>query len=206
MTLSQKTLKALHTIEYALLHYERPIVTTSFGKDSMVLTNLVRQIETDVSFVDVVLNTDFDETKRFVADTRHLWRLNCDIYFRKQETDISLDLCCVEAIKEALDGATSNRDAIISGLRQDKIEEQVDYVKRVGAVALVNPISEFSETDIWKYIAIHSIPINPLYSRGYRSLCCQRCSMVETNEFEPEISIMSKRRKTKFTNPVERYQ
>jgi phosphoadenosine phosphosulfate reductase len=34
----------------------------------------------------------------------------------------------------------------------------------------IHPILHFTERDVWSFIQEHRIPVNPLYSKGYRSL------------------------------------
>lgn len=54
------------------------------------------------------------------------------------------------------------------------------------ADVVVNPIYEFSELDIWKYIAINGVDVCELYERGYRRVGCIGCPFAgrETREKE----------------------
>jgi len=54
-----------------------------------------------------------------------------------------------------------------------------------GTITKVNPILDWYEVDIWKYMAIHEIPVHPWYAMGYRSLGCAPCThLVDDDETE----------------------
>lgn len=90
--------------------------------------------------------------------------------------------CCrdlkVEPLKQAIrdTGATH----ILSGIRRD------EHPDRVGRKAeeertdpchiMINPILDWTETDIWAFHDRFSLPHCELYDRGYRSLGCQPCT------------------------------
>lgn len=42
---------------------------------------------------------------------------------------------------------------------------------------VINPIIEWTEKDVWQYIEKYSLPINPLYTLGYRRVGCLFCPM-----------------------------
>jgi len=39
-----------------------------------------------------------------------------------------------------------------------------------------NPILLWHEREVWQYLALHRVPVNPLYGAGYRSLGCEPCT------------------------------
>ena len=84
--------------------------------------------------------------------------------------------------------AVKDLDAWISGLRRDEGETRVgfEYIETKGNLDKVNPILDFTELDVWRYLAIYNIPVNPLYEQGYRSLGCLKCSTPEEDETESE--------------------
>lgn len=87
-------------------------------------------------------------------------------------------------VKEAL----KNYDMWFSGIRLDEGFTRNDFkhIEERGGLVKVNPILDFTEKDIWRYIALNEIKVNPIYRKGYRSLSCKRCSAPEKNELETE--------------------
>ncbi|MBS3090143.1 phosphoadenylyl-sulfate reductase [Candidatus Pacearchaeota archaeon] len=110
----------------------------------------------------------------------------------KEKTGKSLyetnpDECCrllkVEPTKEAV----KDLDAWITGLRKTEGQTREDYqeVEVKGGLVKINPILQFTELDIWRYLAMNNIKVNPLYKKGYRSLGCEPCSIIVPDN-EPE--------------------
>lgn len=76
--------------------------------------------------------------------------------------------------------AISNLDAWISGLR---IPENHQAIELKEGRAKYNPLLTWDEIDIWKYLAIHNLPVHPYFAKGYRSLGCDCCSgMIDDDE------------------------
>ncbi len=40
----------------------------------------------------------------------------------------------------------------------------------------VSPLVDWTERDVWAYIAEHDLPYNPLHDRGYASIGCAPCT------------------------------
>ena len=40
----------------------------------------------------------------------------------------------------------------------------------------VNPLADWSERDVWRYILANDIPYHPLHDRGYESIGCEPCT------------------------------
>ena len=182
MTLKRKILTAQRTLHYAFNDYKPITVATSFGKDSMVLTHLVQEVNPEARYLAVVLDTDFDETKRYIAEVIQTRQLNCNFYFIEQRKDLPLSMCCTETINKTLKEGLKQEQSVIFGLRRDKeVQRDIPYFNNDHELFRVNPIVEFTETDVWRYLSLNNIQINPLYRHGYRSLGCQRCSTPETD-------------------------
>jgi len=156
----------------------------SFGKDSVVVVHLCLRI--CPKFPIFFVNTKFKPQETW--DYRDLivkqWNLNfkeymspIDVQYRLHLTDP--DECCKILKVEPMREAVKELDAWITGLRHDEGETRRDYKiieHRDKGLVKVNPILNWTEGDVWRYIAIHKIPIHPWYAEGYRSLGCAVCS------------------------------
>ena len=40
----------------------------------------------------------------------------------------------------------------------------------------INPLSPWSEDDLWRYMADRELPVYPLVRYGYRSIGCESCT------------------------------
>jgi phosphoadenosine phosphosulfate reductase len=97
------------------------------------------------------------------------------------------DLCCqlrkVDPLIEILGGLR----AWITAIRRDQTPARaragvIERDKKFGLIK-INPLATWSGIDVWKYIAQHDVPYNPLKDHGYRSIGCTPCtSPVQSGE------------------------
>ncbi|MBI5148080.1 phosphoadenylyl-sulfate reductase [Candidatus Pacearchaeota archaeon] len=128
--------------------------------------------------VNVVLlpYEDFEKESDYVRK-----ELNKEMY------SVCPDECCGLLKVVPTQEAVKNLDAWIAGLRKTEgfTRENFQEIEIIGNITKINPILEWTELDVWRYLAINQIPANPLYAEGYRSLGCAPCSKV-TDEDESE--------------------
>jgi len=48
----------------------------------------------------------------------------------------------------------------------------------------LNPILIWKEREVWQYLALNGVKVNPLYAEGYRSLGCKPCTHISSDEDE----------------------
>lgn len=165
-------------------------VACSFGKDSMVVLDICRRIKPDVLVFSLLADTEFEETLNFAEMIEKQWNLNLKNYHYRQSDLIVYhpEMCCNERKILAAEEAVQDLDIWISGVRNNEgsTRNHFKYVEEGEGLLKINPILEFSELDIWRYLATYQVPINMLYKEGYRSLGCKYCSSVEKNENEEE--------------------
>ncbi|MFX0168062.1 MAG: phosphoadenylyl-sulfate reductase [Candidatus Hodarchaeota archaeon] len=179
-------------IAKALEKYPRTAVACSFGKDSLVVLALAREVKPDIPVFSVLTPMKPPETFAFKEELEHFWNINISVYMADQEPIPDLwktdpDQCCqifkVEPTLEALKGL----DAWITGLRRTEGRTRTDFepFEVCNGTMKVNPILDWTELDIWRYTAIFGVPVNPAYQKGYRSLGCAPCTvLVKDNETE----------------------
>ena len=39
------------------------------------------------------------------------------------------------------------------------------------------PLADWTDKDVWRYIAEHDVPYNPLHDRGFESIGCTHCTV-----------------------------
>lgn len=164
-------------------------VACSFGKDSMVVVHLALQIKPDIRIFSVMTPFKPKETFEYKDKMIQYYNLNLVEYMSKELVDPDLpktdpNECCrilkVEPTKEAVKGL----QAWICGLRNTEGRTRKDYkeIEEKGGLIKVNPILNWTELDIWRYMAINSIPVHPFYARGYRSLGCEPCTTLISDD------------------------
>ena len=196
----KKIIHSLALIASTLETYKNIALACSFGKDSMVTLHLCRQINPDIKVMEISTPYWFKETQSYSSDMRSLWGLNIQWYqqythknnktlLEKQQElhEISIDECCdyykVEPLRSMI--KELDLDAWISGLRRTEGTEHRKFTKEIeerDGLVKINPILEWREAEVWLYHAMHNIPIHPLYTKGYRSIGCEPCSLPYTKE------------------------
>jgi phosphoadenosine phosphosulfate reductase len=96
----------------------------------------------------------------------------------KELYEVDPDECCRLLKVEPTKLAVRDLDAWICGLRNTEGRTRKDYreIENKGSLIKVNPILDFTEAEVWRYIATQGIEPHPWYGRGYRSLGCAPCS------------------------------
>lgn len=89
--------------------------------------------------------------------------------------------CCwirkVEPLQRALSGASAwitgmRREQSVTRLNQQPLE--IDHVN--GALLKINPLTFWTEDDVWGYVKSKRLPVNSLYRKGYTSIGCAPCT------------------------------
>lgn len=195
-TIIEKIEESKSILKEAISKYKKIAVACSFGKDSMVILHLALQIKPDIEVFSVLTPMKPKETFEYKDYIQKLWNLNLKVYMSDQEPIKNLwetnpDECCEIFKVEPTKKAIKNLDAWITGLRRTEGRTRTDYeafepcgnaLTRISgneiqtSLMKVNPILDWTETDIWRYLAIYNIPVNPAYKKGYRSLGCEPCT------------------------------
>jgi len=90
--------------------------------------------------------------------------------------------CCRDLKVEPLKAAVRATGAthLLSGIRRDEHPDRAGRAvfeeRRAPDYTLVNPVLDFTETDVWAFHARFNLPHCTLYDLGYRSLGCEPCT------------------------------
>jgi phosphoadenosine phosphosulfate reductase len=181
-------------LRWACSQYHCLCVAASFGKDSVTLLHMLRDIRPDVDVVYLNTGYDFPETVDFIRRLERDWNLHLleftpRISVEEQERTLGPDLfqtdpdrCCGIRKVEPMARALSNYNAWITGLRRDETEHRkgIRVVEIQNDTVKINPLAAWTAEDIWHYIRSNKVPYNPLYDRGYVSLGCRPCTLAGT--------------------------
>jgi len=95
------------------------------------------------------------------------------------------DRCCDTLKGQPTRQAIEDLDVAcwVTGLRCTEGRTRTDsqeIEERDEGLVKLNPILIWYEREVWQYLALNQVPVNPLYARGYRSLGCEPCSRITT--------------------------
>lgn len=194
LNFAEKVARSLALIDRAYKEFgDGLVVADSLGKDSSVIWHLAKQVNRKIPGFIVTTRFKPKETKKFMADKTarypelKVYSNDVEIPDKLYETDP--DKCCeilkVQPVRQAVQ--QMNVKCWITGLRCTEGRTRTEYreIEELdkGLIKL-NPILIWYEREVWQYLALHKVDVNPLYGRGYRSLGCEPCTKISTGADE----------------------
>jgi len=189
----QKVERAKRLLNWAFNEYgDNAVVANSLGKDSMVVWDLAVKVNPEAKGFIVTTAYKPAETIVFMNEIAAEYP-NLSIY--RSDKDVgdlyrtSPDQCCqvlkVEPVRRAVEEL--NVECWITGLRCTEGRTRTDFreiEERDEGLIKLNPVLLFTEREVWQYLALNNVKVNPLYALGYRSLGCAPCTAIAGGENE----------------------
>ena len=164
--------------------HPRLYVACSFQKEASVILDMLVRIEPQARFFVLDTGVLFEETYDTWRRVEERYGITIDRYTgewvdRLWERDP--DACCGMRKVEPLERALSEVDAWITGLRRDQSPARartpkLGWDERNGKWKAA-PLADWTEKDVWRYIAANDVPYNPLHDQGYDSIGCTHCTV-----------------------------
>ncbi len=194
LNFKQKVDRSLALIEQAHAEYgDALVVANSLGKDSVAVWHLAKRVSESIRGFIVTTRFKPPETKQFMLDEVRrypelkVYSNDASIPDRLYET--APDRCCdilkVEPTRRAID--EMDVKCWVTGLRCTEGRTRVDFrevEQRDLDLVKLNPILIWYEREVWQYLAMNRVDVNPLYAEGYRSLGCAPCTKITTDANE----------------------
>ncbi|TFG48149.1 MAG: phosphoadenylyl-sulfate reductase [Candidatus Brocadiia bacterium] len=194
LNFAQKVERSLDLIEQAYAEYgDGLVVANSLGKDSSAVWHLAKRVNPKIRGFIVTTRFKPSETVKFMNEevTRYpelkVFSNNAEIPDKLYQ--IQPDKCCdilkVEPTRRAIE--EMNVTCWVTGLRCTEGRTRTDFKEveqRDPGLIKLNPILIWYEREIWQYLALNSVPVNPLYAKGYRSLGCSPCTQISLGNDE----------------------
>lgn len=206
MTINERINKLNSALENANSHEALDIVikefgdkivfASSLGAEDQVITEMIAGIDKRVKIFTLDTGRLFPETYETLERTTNRYGMPIEVYFPDSrhieemvrsrginlfyESVENRKLCCHIRKIEPLNRAFIGMEAWICGLRREqsvtrqdmKLVEWDDQNKLIK----INPIIDWTETQVWDYIAEKNIPYNKLHDKGFPSIGCQPCT------------------------------
>ncbi|PZO56019.1 MAG: phosphoadenylyl-sulfate reductase [Alphaproteobacteria bacterium] len=176
--------------------HERPALATSLSAEDMVLTDVIARLKLPIDVFTLDTGRLHAETLALIGETEQRYGLTIarqqpapsDVaaYVAAHGVDgfyeglAERKLCCGVRKVLPLDRALEGRDAWLTGQRREQAttraalaESERDAERNMQKY---NPLADWSWADVLAYAARFSIPMSPLYARGYVSIGCEPCT------------------------------
>lgn len=195
LNFAQKVDRSLSLIKEAYKEFgDRMVAANSLGKDSIVVWHLVKKVAPRVRGFIVTTRFKPAETVKFMNEQVAKYPelkiyKNDDALPEKELYKVAPDLCCnllkVKPVQQAIE--EMNVDCWVTGLRCTEGRTRTDYrevEERDKGLIKLNPILLWHEREVWQYLALNQVTVNPLYALGYRSLGCAPCTSISSGANE----------------------
>ena len=165
--------------------HPRLYVACSFQKEASVILDMLLAIEPAARVFTLDTGVLFPETYATWRRIEERYGVEIDVYRGEWIDGLwqrDPDACCGVRKVEPLERALSEVDAWITGLRRDQSPTRANTPKLAlddghpGKLKCA-PLADWSEKDVWRYIADHDVPYHPLHDRGYNSIGCTHCTV-----------------------------
>jgi len=183
---------AINLTKIVLAKHEKPVVACSFGKNSMVVLHMVRQLNPNVYVLFNNTLMEYPDTYEFKRTISEKWRLNLietkplrtfwwvvenygfPLFSRKGYKDASKNCC--RHLKEYPIVRILHRyrfDLYFTGLTRHESRLREFSAKKYGNYFYsktfhhwkCHPIQDWTDEDVWEYHMIYNIPHNSLYDK-----------------------------------------
>lgn len=161
-------------------------VSTSFGIQSAATLKLVTSIKPDIQVIWVDTGYLPAETYAYATTLTRLLKLNLQVFEPKLspsemerthgklwESDRVEDLDLYDQIRkvEPMQRALDELGVLgwVSGLRANQTEyrKKLPPIKKTGSRFRIYPILEWTNRDVYHFMAAHGLPHHPLFEKGY---------------------------------------
>ncbi len=182
-----RSLTATEVLEEALERFHPRLATAcSFQKEESVMLDMLLTIEPGARVFTIDTGVLFPETIETWRAFEERWGVKVEVFDARGEPPwTGGEHCCSNGAKTAaLEEALTGLDAWVTGLRREQAAtrvsvEPLEHDDRRG-IWKVNPLADWTDKDVWRYIAEHDLPYNPLHDRGYDSIGCAPCTQPGT--------------------------
>jgi phosphoadenosine phosphosulfate reductase len=177
-----RTASAEEVITYAVDRFHpRLTMACSFQKEESVLVHMLLAQCPDARVFTIDTGVLFPQTLQTWKQFEDRLGLKVEVFdAQSPDEPWTLERCCSDAKVAALEQALDGVDAWITGIRQEQAATRADADKLerddARGIWKVNPLVDWSEKDIWRYISKHDLPYNSLHDEGYASIGCAPCT------------------------------
>ena len=168
----------------------------SFGAEDMVLTDIILRHNLNIEIFSLDTGRLPAETYDLIAKTEKHYNTKLNVYFPQASVVEfyvknhginafyeSIELrksCCHMRKVEPLQRALSGKSAWITGMRAEQAAIRASLPARQfdesNKLEKFNPLSNWTEQEVWAYIRLHEVPYNALHDQFYPSIGCAPCT------------------------------
>jgi phosphoadenosine phosphosulfate reductase len=196
MDLAEKTSELIKYLGQVEAGQSPAAFACSFGAEDMVLLDAIARNARDIQVFTLDTGRLPEETQALLETARDKYPISIRTYFPNSDaieawiqqngpnafykSVAQRQQCCHIRKVQPLQRALAGRKSWITGLRREQSQArqglQVEGWDEANGLIKINPLLEWTETEVWAYIREHDVPYNALHNRGYPSIGCAPCT------------------------------
>jgi len=163
-------------------HHPRLVMACSFQKEESVLIDMLMSIEPGARVFTIDTGVLFPQTYEVWRQIEDRYGLHIEVMDATSSNGSWTAAHCCSARKVAgLEQALTGTEAWITGIRREQSPTRADAAKLerddLRGVWKFNPLADWSDVDIWRYVHENDLPYHPLHDDGYDSIGCAPCTL-----------------------------
>ena len=200
MSLNKQLTQRINTTKEVLMkivqEYSPATFANSFGAEDMVLTDLICKTTPEIGIFSLDTGRLPDETYKLMQEAMRHYDIQFKVYFPDHELVEeymrshgpnafydSVELrkrCCFIRKVQPLQRALKGKKAWVTGLRREQSPTRdslpVSEWDEGNKLQKFNPLTDWTNDDVWNYIRHFKVPYNALHDQHYPSIGCAPCT------------------------------
>ncbi|MBN6065887.1 phosphoadenylyl-sulfate reductase [Aggregatibacter actinomycetemcomitans] len=195
--LTEKTVALKQRLTQIADSHQDARFASSLAVEDMVITDMIAREHLNIGIFTLDTGLLHQETLNLLDDVAktypniHVERFrpiqqDADHYVEEkgkfafyESVELRRECCHIRKI-EPLNRAINGADAWLTGQRREQSATRTELPfaewDKARGIDKYNPIFDWSETDVWRYILANNVPYNALYHQGFPSIGCDPCT------------------------------
>lgn len=195
-TVDRQTEAALQLLTTIASDHSPAVLANSLGVEDMVLTDIIMRNKLPIDIFSLDTGRLPVETYDLIQRVRRHYGLTLKIYFPRNDLvesfvrnngingfyeSVELRKACCHARKvEPLQRALRGNKAWITGMRAEQSETRSELPVQLfdagNGLEKFNPLTGWTEAEVWAYVKTRDVPYNRLHEKNYPSIGCAPCT------------------------------
>lgn len=191
-----KRAKVVALFTEAIAAFPNIAFANSYGAEDMVLTDIIAKTPLAIEIFSLDTGRLPAETYTLMGEVEKNYDVKPVVFFPKHETveqyvrtqginafyeSIELRKACCHMRKvEPLQRALQGKQAWVTGMRAEQATTRASLPTREydagNQLEKFNPLSDWTEKEVWAYIRMFNVPYNQLHDQFYPSIGCAPCT------------------------------
>lgn len=195
-TVNDKRAAVLALLNTAVAEFPAITFANSYGAEDMVLTDIIAKESLAIEIFSLDTGRLPAETYTLMGEVESRYQTKPVVFFPKHEAveayvrhqginaffeSIELRKACCHMRKvEPLQRALAGKQAWVTGMRAEQATTRASLPTREfdagNQLEKFNPLSDWTEKEVWAYIRMFDVPYNALHDQFYPSIGCAPCT------------------------------